>query len=62
MSFTASEAAKVLPIVGAASIDVVSRFWGLTLSEWFYIAAILYTIVQTVVLVYNTITKEDINV
>lgn len=54
MSFTASEAAKVVPIVGAASIDVVSRFWGLTLSEWFYIAAIIYTIVQTAVLIYNT--------
>lgn len=54
MSFTASEAAKVAPIVGAASVDVMSRFWGLTLSEWFYVAAIIYTIVQTAVLIYNT--------
>lgn len=59
MSFTASEAAKVVPIVGAASIDVVSRFWGLTLSEWFYIAAIIYTIVQTAVLIYNTATNKE---
>lgn len=58
MSFTASEAAKVLPIVGAASVDVVSRFWGLTLSEWFYIAAIFYTVVQTAVLIYNTTKGE----
>ena len=62
MSMAASEVAKAIPIMGVASMDVLSRFWGLTLSEWFYVAAILYTLVQTVVLVYNTITKEDTNV
>ncbi|MGX9280739.1 phage holin family protein, partial [Pantoea ananatis] len=36
--------------------DGASRFFfGLTLNEWFYVAAIAYTVVQIGVLVYKTI-------
>lgn len=44
------------PIVGTAAADAASRFFfGLTLNEWFYVAAIAYTVVQIGVLVYKTI-------
>lgn len=41
-----NELLKVAPI-GAAAGDIVARsFWGLSLNEWFYVAAIAYTVVQ----------------
>lgn len=39
-----NELMKALPVVGATGADVVFRFMGLTLNEWFYIAAIIYTV------------------
>lgn len=48
------EILKAAPVVAAASVDVVSRFWGLTPSEWFYIAATIYAVAQTVCLIYKT--------
>lgn len=42
-----NEILKAAPIAGAAGVDVGARyFWGLSLNEWFYIAAIAYTVVQ----------------
>ncbi|ACD75709.1 gp17.5 [Salmonella phage phiSG-JL2] len=42
-----NEAIKAAPIAGVAGADGVARlFWGLSLNEWFYVAAIAYTVVQ----------------
>ena len=43
------------PIVGAAGAEVVSRYFGLTLHEWFYVATIAYTAVQVWAVIYNTL-------
>ena len=38
---------KAAPIAGVAGADGVARlFWGLSLNEWFYVAAIAYTVVH----------------
>lgn len=51
-----NEMIKASPIVGTAGADAASRLvWGLSLNEWFYVAAILYTVVQIGVLIYKTI-------
>ncbi|QVV96889.1 class II holin [Kosakonia phage Kc166A] len=50
-----NEMLKASPIVGTAAADGASRFFfGLTLNEWFYVAAIAYTVVQMGVLIYKT--------
>lgn len=49
---------KYVPVAGAATADVASRVSGLTLSDWFYVAVITYTIAQTVVLVFKTVMDE----
>lgn len=59
MSLAASEVLKVAPVVAAAGVDMASRLWGLTPSEWFYIAATIYAIAQTICLIYKTF-KEDL--
>ena len=42
-----NEVIKAAPIAGVAGADGVARlFWGLSLNEWFYVAAIAYTGVQ----------------
>lgn len=42
-----NEVVKAAPIVGTGVADGAARlFWGLSLNEWFYIAAIAYTAVQ----------------
>lgn len=42
-----NEIVKAAPIAGVAGADgVVRLFWGLSLNEWFYVAAIAYTVVQ----------------
>lgn len=42
-----NEVIKASPIAGVAGADGVARlFWGLSLNEWFYVAAIAYTVVQ----------------
>lgn len=42
-----NEVIKAAPIAGAVGADATSRLiWGLSLNEWFYIAAIAYTVVQ----------------
>nr|DAF68322.1 MAG TPA: type II holin [Caudoviricetes sp.] len=46
---------RATPVVAAAGADVASRFAGLTMSDWFYAAAIIYSLTQCVVLVYKTV-------
>lgn len=42
-----NEVIKAAPIAGTAAADGAARlFWGLSLNEWFYVAAIAYTVVQ----------------
>lgn len=42
-----NEIIKAAPIVGTGVADAAGRyFWGLSLNEWFYVAAIAYTVVQ----------------
>lgn len=42
-----NEIVKAAPIAGAVGVDATSRLiWGLSLNEWFYVAAIAYTVVQ----------------
>ena len=42
-----NEVIKAAPIAGVAGADGVARlFLGLSLNEWFYVAAIAYTVVQ----------------
>ena len=42
-----NELVKAAPIASVAGADGVARlFWGLSLNEWFYVAAIAYTVVQ----------------
>ena len=48
---------KSVPIVGGADVDLMSKFYGLTLSEWFYAAVIIYTVAQTGCLLFNTYLK-----
>lgn len=42
-----NEIIKAAPIAGVAGADATARlFFGLSLNEWFYVAAIAYTVVQ----------------
>ena len=54
-----NEIVKAAPIAGAATADVATRFQGLTMSDWFYIAVIIYTIAQTVVMIFKTVKDEQ---
>ncbi|MGL5707785.1 MAG: hypothetical protein ACRCYZ_06465 [Alphaproteobacteria bacterium] len=47
------------PIVGAAGAEAVSRYLGLTLHEWFYVATIAYTFVQVWAVIYKTLKGGD---
>lgn len=46
------------PVVGAAGVDAVTRIFGLTLSDWFYVAAIGYTAIQAWSVLYNNLKKN----
>lgn len=51
-----NEVVKAAPIAGTAAADAVSHLvWGLSIHEWFYVAAILYTLAQCWALIYRTI-------
>ena len=61
-----NEVIKAAPIAGFAGSDMISRmFFGLTLNEWFYVAAIMYTLVQIgakvvdIIIKYKKEVKED---
>lgn len=49
---------RATPIVAGAGAEVASQVTGMTLSDWFYATVILYTIVQTFVLVFKTVMEE----
>lgn len=49
------------PVVGAAGVDAVTRILGLTLSDWFYVAAIAYTVIQAWAVIYKTIKNKKDN-
>lgn len=49
---------KYVPVAAGAGADVASRFAGLSLSDWFYVALITYTVAQTVVMVFRTVMEE----
>lgn len=53
-----NEILKAAPIAGAAGVDGVARmFFGLSLNEWFYVAAIAYTVAQIGAKVVDTVLK-----
>ena len=53
-----NEIVKAAPIAGVAGADGVARlFWGLSLNEWFYVAAIAYTVAQIGAKVVDVIIK-----
>lgn len=53
-----NEVVKAAPIAGAAAADATLRlFWGLTMNEWFYVAAIAYTVAQIGAKIVDTIIK-----
>lgn len=55
-----NEVVKATPIAVTAGADVTARlFFGLSLNEWFYVAAIVYTIAQIWALVYKTLKRKD---
>ncbi|ALO80005.1 holin [Pseudomonas phage PPPL-1] len=49
---------RAAPIAAGAGAEVASQVAGMTLSDWFYAAVIVYTIVQTIVLVFKTVMDE----
>ncbi|ADX87534.1 class II holin [Vibrio phage JSF24] len=50
---------RSVPVVGAAGVDAVTRIFGLTLSDWFYVAAIGYTVVQAWAVLYKTLKRKE---
>ncbi|MBA1211525.1 type II holin [Pseudomonas oryzihabitans] len=47
---------QATPVAGAAAADAASRLlWGLTLNEWFYVSAILYTVVMTGLAIFKAV-------
>lgn len=53
-----NEMLKAGPIVAAGAADGVARlFLGLSLNEWFYMAAIAYTVAQIAAKVVDTVLK-----
>ena len=54
-----NEVVKTAPIAGGVAADGISRvFFGMSLNEWFYIAAIVYTAVQSWALIHRTLKKQ----
>jgi len=52
---------RATPVVAAAGADVASKFAGLTMSDWFYAAAIIYSLAQTGLLIYRTVAAVRAN-
>ncbi len=46
---------KAAPVVGAAVTEAASRYFGLTLHEWFYVTIIVYSCIQSWSLIYKTL-------
>lgn len=53
-----NEVIKAAPIAGAVGADATLRtFWGLSMNEWFYAAAIAYTVAQILAKAVETYLK-----
>ncbi|QFR42385.1 type II holin [Pantoea phage vB_PagP-SK1] len=53
-----NEVLRAAPIAGTVAADGAARlFYGLSLNEWFYVAAIAYTVAQIGAKVVDTIVK-----
>lgn len=51
---------QATPVAGVAAADAASRFFfGLTLNEWFYVSAILYSLVMTGLAVYKAVKEKQ---
>lgn len=50
---------RSVPVATAIGADAVTRFLGLTLSDWFYVAAIGYTVIQTWSVLYKTLKRKE---
>lgn len=51
---------QATPVAGAAATDAVSRLiFGLTMNEWFYVSAILYSLVMTGLAIYKAAKEEN---
>jgi len=47
---------QATPVAGAAATDAVSRLvLGLSLNEWFYVSAILYSLAMTFIAIYKAV-------
>ena len=47
---------QATPVVGAAATDAVSRLiLGLSLNEWFYVTAIIYSLAMTAIAIYKAV-------
>lgn len=47
---------QATPVAGAAATDAVSRLvLGLTLNEWFYVSAIIYSLAMTGIAIYKAV-------
>lgn len=50
---------QAAPVAGAAATDAVSRLiLGLTLNEWFYVSAIIYSLAMTFIAVYKALKEK----
>lgn len=53
---------QAAPVAGTAAADMASRLiLGLTLNEWFYVSAIIYSLAMTFVAVHKAIKGESTN-
>lgn len=51
---------QAAPVAGAAATDAVSRLvLGLTLNEWFYVSAIIYSLAMTGVAIYKAVKNKE---
>ncbi|MDL5596021.1 type II holin [Bacillus subtilis] len=47
---------QVAPVAGAAATDAVGRLvFGLTFNEWFYVTAIIYSLVMTGLAIHKAV-------
>lgn len=46
---------KAAPVAGTAVAGGVAQATGMSISDWFYVAAIIYTLAQTAVLIFKTV-------
>lgn len=50
---------RSIPVAAAGVAEATARHFGLTLHEWFYVASILYILIQGWAVIYKTIKGGD---